>query len=191
MSKSRLLPPLIALAALMLVVSGTLAAVLLSDGEADEVAESPQVVASTATSTPEAAATAPPTETPAAAILVPERLRARFEALPDRLRSQAMQQLEDGLIIPEQLEEIIAAYENRNNGVRVGSVLDTEAGSLRIEVYTTGERVSIAVNNETVIRRAQQDVPLASLQEDELVMVISMDEGVTAFSIDAFGVEAP
>jgi hypothetical protein len=187
MFASKLVPPLIAVAALLLVISGALAAVVLSDGDSSDT---PTLTLANASPTPEAAVSPESTGT-AISSLVPPQLRERFDALPEKLREQARAQLESGQLKPDQLVQLIESYENRNSGVRVGTVLDATGASVRIEVYATGERVQVLVDSKTVVRRADKDIDADDLQKEELVMVLSMDGGTTAFAIQAFGLGAP
>jgi hypothetical protein len=187
MFASKLVPPLMAVAALLLVISGALAAVVLSDGDSGDTSP---LTLSNSSPTPEPRV-APASTGTAILSLVPPELRGRFEALPEKLREQARAQLESGQLKPDQLVQLIESYENRNSGVRVGTVLDATEASLRIEVYATGERVQVLVDSKTVVRRAVKDFDADDLQHDELVMVLSMDGGTTAFAIQAFGLGAP
>jgi hypothetical protein len=186
MPGSKILAPLIAVAAVMVVASASLAAVLLT-GDGDSDAPDTGAVAATSTITP----TSTPAPTQPAGIVIPEALRARFEALPEKLRNETLDQLKKGLLRIEQLEQVLQAYEQRNASVRVGSILEVDADSLRIEVYTTGEDVEVGITPETAITRNAVTIKPADLRKDEMVMVISRDNGVTAFGIEALGVQRP
>jgi hypothetical protein len=185
---SKLLAPLIAVAAVMLVASIALGAVLLSDedetdnGTANDVA----VVAS-----PTVAPSSTPAPTAPSGLVIPDALRARFDALPEKLRNETLDQLNNGLLRVQQLEQVIRAFEQRNASIRVGTVVEADANSLRLEVYTTGEDVEVGITADTVITRGTTPIKPADLRKDEMVMVISRDNGATAFGIEALGVQAP
>ena len=188
MPGSKLLAPLIGVAAVMIVASASLAAVLLSaDGASDEGSLGDSAILATPTVPP--SSTPPPTQP--APMVIPEALRARFEALPEKLREETLEQLNKGLLRTEQLEQVLRAYEQRNANIRVGSVVEADADSLRLEVYTTGEDVEVGITAETVITRGTSPIKPADLRKDEMVMVISRDNGATAFGIEALGVQRP
>jgi hypothetical protein len=185
---SKFLAPLIAVAAVMLVASVALGAVLLSDNGDDNAAprNDAAVVA-----TPTVAPTFSPAPTAQSGIVIPEALRARFDALPEKLRNETLDQLDKGLLRIQQLEQVIRAFEQRNASIRVGTVVDADADSLRLEVYTTGEDVEVGITTETVITRGTNPIKPADLRKDEMVMVISRDNGATAFGIEALGIQSP
>ena len=188
MPGSKILAPLIAFAAIMVVASASLAAVLMSGDGNDGGSSNNAAVIATPTAEPTAS---PATPTPPSGIVIPEALRARFDALPEKLRDEILDQLDRGLLRVQQLEQVIRGYEQRNTGVRVGSVVEADADSLRLEVYTTGEDVEVAITADTVITRGPTRIAAADLRKDEMVMVISRDNGATAFGIEALGVQAP
>ncbi len=179
----------------MLVVSLVLAVILLTAGGDDDpdspdaVLASPMPLVATATTAPVPSATPPPIPTPPPPL--PFELQQRVDALPERLRGQTIAAFASGTLSLEQLTQIVTDYENRNPAVRVGTVLSVEAGTLSFEVFTTGEQVEVATVEQTLVRRAGEDIALADLQPAELVMVVSTDEGATALTIEAFGVAAP
>jgi len=179
----------------MFVVSLALAAVLVASGGGSDAG--PPVAAAgestgtpfvaTPSSTPEPSATPEPTPLPA----IPVQLQRRLNALPEKLRNETLLAYATGSLRLEQVELIVAFYENRNPNVRVGSVLGASDGVLRFEVFTTGELAEIATGEQTLIRRAGADIGLEDLLPEELVMVVSTDEGALALTIEAFGVSAP
>lgn len=185
---SKLLAPLIAVAAVMLVASIALGAVLLSDdGDSNnEPVDNAAIVAS-----PTAAPTSTPAPTAPAGVIIPDTLRARFDALPEKLRTETLDQLDKGLLRIQQLEQVIRAFEQRNASIRVGTVVEADADSLRLEVYTTGEDVEVGITADTVITRGTTPIKPADLRKDEMVMVISRDNGATAFGIEALGIQSP
>jgi hypothetical protein len=190
MPGSRILSPLIAIAVLLVVVSGALAAVLISGG--DSKGPAPESGRAIATATPvQGTATAAATATPSVADPIPAEFRARFDALPRKLKDDILKQLDQGLLRSGQLDQVIQAYEQRNSSVRVGSVVEVDADSVHIIVFTTGEDVEVALSPETAITRGNTPIQAADLRKDELVMVLSRDDGKTAFGIQALGVEAP
>ncbi len=179
----------------MLVVSLALVAVLLS-GNGDSDADTPRAavatatpvtLVATATNTPEPTATIEPTAVPE----LPFDLQERVQALPEKLRNETLFAYSTGTLSQEQLAQIVTDYENRNPSVRVGSVLSVTDNVLRFEVFTTGEQVEVATIDQTLIQRGDTQIALEDLTPEELVMVVSTDEGATALTIDAFGVQAP
>jgi hypothetical protein len=188
MPGSKILAPLIAIAAIMVVASASLAAVLISGDGDDGGSSTSAAVIATPTVQPTAI---PATPTLPSGNAIPEALRARFDALPEKLRNEILDQLNRGLLRVQQLEQVIRGYELRNAGVRVGSVVEVDNDSLRLEVYTTGEDVEVAINADTVITRGPTRITAADLRKDEMVMVISRDNGATAFGVEALGVQAP
>jgi hypothetical protein len=171
----------------MLVASVALGAVLLSDDGNNN--EGPGDNAAVAT--PTVAPTSTPAPTAPSGIVIPEALRARFDALPEKLRNETLDQLDKGLLRIQQLEQVIRAFEQRNASIRVGTVVEADADSLRLEVYTTGEDVEVGITTDTVITRGTNPIKPADLRKDEMVMVISRDNGATAFGIEALGIQSP
>jgi hypothetical protein len=182
MARSKLVSALSAIAAFLLVVSGALAAVLISGGSND----STPPAAAVATRTPEATSTPAPTPD-----IIPERLRARFEALPERLRQQARTQLERGQLSIDQVEELIRLHEARNPGVYVGSVVESSVDSLRMRMYTTGEEIEVDIDARTEVLRDGHSIKPSDLVPDELVLVLTTNNGETASSVRALGVGLP
>jgi hypothetical protein len=122
---------------------------------------------------------------------LPAGLRQRVQALPDRLRDQVLRAFEEGRLALSGVEEILRQFETRTTSVRVGSVVEAGDSELILEVYTTGERAKVAIDGKTVLRRGTDTIRGSGLKRDELVMVLSMDGGRTAFSVTAFGVSPP
>jgi hypothetical protein len=122
---------------------------------------------------------------------IPDDVWARLETLPDKLRDDLVQRFESGWLTVPDIENVIAEFENRNQSVRVGTLLEATDEMLRLEVYTTGEQAEVSLDGETVLRRGHDDIRASDLEPDELVLVISRDGGETAFSVTAFGVGAP
>ncbi|HWC29588.1 MAG TPA: hypothetical protein VG845_05840 [Dehalococcoidia bacterium] len=163
------------------VVSATLAATLVADDDDEGTPASAVVTAPTPT-------TRPPAETSTALDELSPSLRQRVEALPERLREQIRRAIEEGRLALSAVEDLLRQYENRNPAVRVGQVIEADDAHVTLEVYTTGERVTVAIDDDTVLRRALDDIEGSELKRDELVLVLSMDGGATAFSVTAFGV---
>ncbi|HEU0072650.1 MAG TPA: hypothetical protein VFS30_01440 [Dehalococcoidia bacterium] len=183
MHRSRLFLVLAGLIISLTIVTAALAATLVFDGDDDTPDRASPNTGALSTPSPTVEAEQPDG--------IPDEVWANLEALPDKLRDDLLARFEaGGLGVPE-IETVIEEYEGRNQGVRVGTVLDATDSVLRLEVYTTGERAEVALNDETVLRRGHDDITAADLEPDELVMVISRDGGVTAFSVTAFGVGAP
>jgi len=163
---------------LLLAVSGALAATLVSDDGGD--------------SSPRRSALPSFTRTPAAhrSALdeLPIALKARIEALPERLREQVLRAVEEGRLALSALEDLLRQYEMRNSSVRVGQVLEASDTKLMLEVLSTGELAVVAIDDKTVLRRATDVIKGSDLKRNELVMMLSMDGGKTAFSVTAFGV---
>ena len=171
----------------LMVVTVALAASLVMDGDD----ESPQQAS------PNTADVGTPTQEPSPTVEleqpadIPGAVWARLEALPEKLREDLLTRFESGFMSVPEIENIIAEFENRDQSVRVGTVLEATDDMLRIEVYSTGERAEVTLDEETVLRRGHDDVDASELEPDELVLVISRDGGETAFSVTAFGLGAP
>jgi hypothetical protein len=189
MHKPRTLTLLIAAVFGLAVVTVALAATLVldSDGNSPERPSSNTAAVTTPTRAPSPTATVA-TDRPAE---IPQDVWDKLLALPQKLRDDLLSRFEAGGIGVSDIETVINEYENRDQGVRVGTVLEATDSMLQLEVYTTGERASVVINDKTVLKRGHDDITPADLQPDELVMVVSMDGGVTAFSVTAFGVGAP
>ena len=191
MRKLRTLPVLAAAVVGLLIVTGELAATLvLDDDDSDERAATNTAAVSTPTQAPSPTSTTSATESDAPDGISDE-LRARLQDLPQKLQDDLISRFEAGTLGVATIETVIEEYENRNQGVRVGTVVEATDSMLRLEVYTTGERAEVVLNDETVLRRGRDDITGADLEPDKLVMVISRDGGVTAFAVTAFGVGAP
>jgi hypothetical protein len=158
-------------------VSGTLAATLISDDS--------EPVTSTAVA---ARPTATPSSAPPNLDELPADLRQRVAALPERLRDQVLRRVEEGGLAIAAVEEILRSYEARNTSVRAGTVVEASDTLLRLEVLSTGERVQLAIDDKTVLHRGVEDIAGSDLKRDEIVLVLSMDGGQTAFSVTAFGI---
>lgn len=177
----------------MLVVSLALVAVLVASGDDDTEGDTLSARASATTTPPEATATSVPAETPSPTPIppVPVELQQRIDALPEKLRNETLSAYSNGRLSLEQLEQIATDYEHRNPAVRVGTVIAVEDAVLRFEVFTTGEQAEVATDEQTLIRRGDQEIGLEDLASGELVMVVSTDDGAKALTIEAFGVAAP
>ena len=173
----------------MLVVSLVLAAVLLAGSGNGDGGEPGAAVAETAALTTATLPTATPEPAPLPPI--PFDLQERLNALPEKLRNETQYAYSTGTLSLDQLARIATDYENRNPSVRVGSVLTISEGLLRFEVFTTGEQAEVATGEQTLIRRGDVDIALEDLLPEELIMVVSTNEGAIALTIEAFGVAAP
>lgn len=189
MRRPRLFLALLGLALSLGIVSGALAMTLWDSGGDARDDRTSSNTAELSTPTPET--TPAPTSAAAQPAEFPEDVWARLQALPEKLRDDLLLRFEAGGIGVSEIATVIEEYENRNQGVRVGTVLEATDTMLRLEVYTTGERAEVIINDETVLRRGHDDITAADLERDELVMVLSRDGGVTAFAVTAFGVGAP
>jgi len=187
MHRPRIFLVLVGLAVSLVIAAGALAATLVfeSDDSTDETTSAGLAASTPPALFPTAVATTEPPDG------IPDELWLKIEALPDKLRSDLVDRFDTGAMAIPEIETVIEQYENRDQGVRVGTVIDSTDSMLRLEVYTTGERAEVALNNETVLRRGHDDIKGTDLAPDELVLVISRDGGETAFSVDAFGVGAP
>jgi hypothetical protein len=185
--KSRLLLIVAGLAVSLAVAAGALAATMVFDN-GDSNDETTSAGLATSKPTPSRTPTAVAGDAPDG---VPQELWARLQALPDKLRGDLVRRLQAGSIALNQIETAIEDYANRNQAVRVGTVIDATDSMLSLEVYTTGEKAEVALNSDTVLRRGNSDIKATDLEPDELVLVISRDGGETAFAVEAFGVSPP
>jgi hypothetical protein len=186
MHSRRTVPLLIAAVFGLAAVTVALAAVLISGDDAPTERVSPNTAdATTPTQAPSATAEADRPDG------IPDDVWADLQDLPQKLRDDLIARYEAKQIAVPDIETVIEQYANRNQGVRVGTVLEATDTMLRLEVYTTGEQAEVAINDETVLKRGHDDITPADLKPDELVMVLSRDGGATAFAVTAFGVGAP
>jgi hypothetical protein len=186
MPRSRLFLFGAGLAVSLVVAAGALAAAgVFDDSDSSKETTSAGLASAKSTVTPSATAVA---EAPDG---VPQELWVRLQALPEKLRSEIVRRFQAGSMALNQIETTIEDYANRNQSVRVGTVIDATDSMLSLEVYTTGEKAEVALNDETVLRRAGNDIKATDLEPDELVLVISRDGGETAFAVEAFGVSPP
>jgi hypothetical protein len=176
----------------MLVVSLSLAAVLLARGGSGDASVQGAASGTAAPASPgavPAATQAPSLQAPVAPI--PLDLKRRLDALPEKLRQETLGAYAAEGIGLAQIEVIVTQHENRNPNVRVGSVLAVSEHVLRFEVFTTGEDIEITTGPETLVRRGDRDIALEDLLAGELVMVVTTDDGRLALAIEALGVSAP
>lgn len=173
----------------MSTISGTLIAVIMAgEGSAPE----PPTLAEL-TSTAEAraiAATATQAAYTPTPIPLPDYLRERFEALPDRLRDPAITALNQGRWDAILLAEIIEDA-GPDGSVRVGPVLETGDGFLRMEVLTTGRTMVAVLGYTTPVTRYDQRIELDDLEENELIRVVFQPNTLRAERIEAFGIPVP
>lgn len=189
LNKLRSLPVLAAAVIGLVIVTGALAATFISDNDDSSESSPPEsaAIANTPTQPPAPTATVGAAQTGE----LPDDVWTQLQNLPQQLQDDLLARLEAGSIGVTTVETVIEEYENRNQSVRVGTVIEATESILQLEVYSTGERAEVIINDETVIRRGRDDITPSELDADELVMVISMDDGETAFAITAFGVGAP
>lgn len=186
MRRPRLFLVLVGLVASLAIIGVALAATLVLDDD-NGAPEKPSTNTAALSPTPAPS----PTVTAERPSEIPDEVWQKLDALPGKLREDLLQRFEAGSMAVPEIETVIEQYENRNQGVRVGTVIDATDSMLRLEVYTTGERAQVELNGETVLRRGHDDIKGTDLAPDELVLVISRDNGETAFSVTAFGVGAP
>ncbi|MPZ50414.1 MAG: PDZ domain-containing protein [Dehalococcoidia bacterium] len=109
------------------------------------------------------------------------------DILPPQVRERLQQQIQRGEITQAQLQQILRLYRARSENVRVGTVVEIESSALKIKLLT-GEDVSLALNAQTQLRRGSDVIRASDLKAGELVMVLSQDGGMTAFSVNTFGI---
>jgi hypothetical protein len=188
MPEKRFTLVLAGIVAALATVAVALAATLLDNDDGGDSAEQASA---------NAGAVATPTQDPSPTVAIeqpeglPDETWIKLDALPDKLRNDLLERYEAGSMQAGDIAVVIDDYENRNQGVRVGTVLEATDSMLRLEVYSTGERAEVLLDGETVLRRGHDDIAPGDLQPDELVLVVSRDGGQTAFSVTAFGVGAP
>ena len=113
--------------------------------------------------------------------------------IPPELRDRLQRQLHRGELTRAEVEEIVRRYEERLDSVIAGTVESVDPGIaggfvLTVRRYVGGESVSIDLDDETEIRRGLEVLQPADLGDGEIVLVLSMDNGRTAFSVHAFGI---
>jgi hypothetical protein len=185
MRRPRLFLVLIGLVIALGIVTVAMAASLASDGDDDAEPNTIPRIAEASTPTQE------PAVVPVQPEEIPDDIWAEIQELPDKLRDSLLVQFDRGDLDVAGIEQVIKDYESRNQSVRVGTVLEATDSMLRLEVYTTGERAEVVIDDETVLKRGNEDITPSELEPDELVMVLSRDGGETAFAVTAFGVGLP
>ena len=115
------------------------------------------------------------------------------DLLPEELRERLEELLEDGTLPADRLQPLLRLYQSRGNGIQVGSVQSVEPGVARDTFVITmepaggGSNVTVQVTSTTSILRGSERIEADELKLDELILVISMDNGETAFQVQAFG----
>lgn len=82
--------------------------------------------------------------------------------------------------------EIQRAIQGQSNGLQVGAVAEVSPSSLTILTFA-GEELTFDITDETSIIRQGEDISPADLHEGETIMVLSLDQGESAFGVYAFG----
>ena len=142
----------------------------------------------------EASAEAPGGTTPTPAAGATPSGTPGLEILPPEVRERLQRELDAGRLSPQELQQFLRLYQARGENVRVGTVESVNPGIvngtfiLTLQPYGEGENVAVELNDRTSLLRAGTPIQPGNLRDDELVMVISMDGGQTAFGILAFGV---
>jgi membrane-associated protease RseP (regulator of RpoE activity) len=108
--------------------------------------------------------------------------------LPPALREQLQRQIDNGTLQPEQLQQILRLYQARGENLRVGTVRQATEASVTLQPYVGGPEVTVTVTPQTSIRRGSATIRATDLRINETIMVLSMDGGVTAFQVIAYGV---
>jgi hypothetical protein len=115
------------------------------------------------------------------------------DLLPEELRQRVQELIEKGAVSAEQLQQFLRLYQNRGQGVQVGIVesIDpgTAAGTFTITMspYLGGSDATVELNEKTSILRGLKRIQANEIEEGEIVLVLSNDNGVSAFQVMAFG----
>ncbi|HEY4684860.1 MAG TPA: PDZ domain-containing protein [Dehalococcoidia bacterium] len=108
-----------------------------------------------------------------------------LQGLPPRLRELLQRQLEGGQVRPEELLPLLERVSS--DSVRVGRVVEASETSVTVQPIDGGLPVTMALTEKTTLQRAVGAIKAADLQKDEVVLLLSMDGGATAFAVLAFG----
>jgi membrane-associated protease RseP (regulator of RpoE activity) len=115
------------------------------------------------------------------------------DLLPEELRQRVQELIEKGAVSAEQLQQYLRLYQNRGQGVQVGIVESIDPGSaggtftITMSPYLGGSDATVELNEKTSILRGVKRIQAGEIEEGELVLVLSNDNGETAFQVMAFG----
>jgi membrane-associated protease RseP (regulator of RpoE activity) len=115
------------------------------------------------------------------------------DLLPEELRQRVQELIEKGAVSAEQLQQYLRLYQNRGQGVQVGIVESVDPGSaggtftITMSPYLGGSDATVELNEKTSILRGVKRIQAGEIEEGELVLVLSNDNGETAFQVMAFG----
>jgi membrane-associated protease RseP (regulator of RpoE activity) len=142
----------------------------------------------------EASAVAPNATTPTPEATRPPRdTQSALDRLPPEIRERLQRDLDAGRLSPQEMQQFLRLYQARGDNVRVGEVVSVNPGTvsgfiLTLEPNIGGNNVTVELNEKTTLMRGGTLIQPGDLKEEELVLVISMDGGQTAFAVLAFGV---
>jgi hypothetical protein len=131
-------------------------------------------------STPAASATARPTATP-----TPDRsvINELLRQLPTQIRQRAQAQLDACDLTLDDVQRLLDNLKN----ARAATIIDVSANELHGRTFL-GEEFTTAIDADTVILRGRNEISAIDLKPDEIVLIFSDDNGLTATGIQAFGV---
>jgi membrane-associated protease RseP (regulator of RpoE activity) len=118
-----------------------------------------------------------------------------LESLPADVRERLQRELDAGRLTPQELQRFLRLYQARGDNARAGTVESVNPGFvsgtfiLTLKPYAGGENVAVELNESTTVLRGGRRIQPGDLRKNELVLVISMDGGVTAFGVLATGVQ--
>ena len=107
------------------------------------------------------------------------------EGLAPQLRELLQRQLDRGDVDPEELLRLL--QRNASENVRLGKLVEANATSLKLAPLDGGDQVTLTLTPSTIIRRAGAAIKVSGLAPGEIVLVLSMDGGRTAFAVYAYG----
>ena len=107
------------------------------------------------------------------------------EGLAPQLRELLQRQLGRGDVDPEELLRLL--QRNASENVRLGKLVEANATSLKLAPLDGGDQVTLTLTPSTIIRRAGAAIKVSGLAPGEIVLVLSMDGGRTAFAVYAYG----
>lgn len=166
-----------------IIVAGVAGAALFMSDDSGEIIDTTSFPSSPAITQPSPAATA----TAAGAIAsTPDPLLPELLQVPALIRDRVRQQYLRGEITAEQVRQLV---EQRSAAARAGVIKEIEPDKIEVQTYD-GEDYHWQITTETAIRRLNQPATAADLKVGETVLILSRDGGVTAFSIESYGVLA-
>ena len=113
--------------------------------------------------------------------------------IPEELRQRLQELIDGGAITAERLQQLLRLYQTRGDAIRVGNVESVNPGIvggtfiITMTPLSGGSSVTVQTNQQTSIVRGTTSIQPGQLERGELLLVISMDNGQTAFQVLSLG----